>query len=136
MEEIRLLGKRGDEARAAVADREAELERHAEEMAEREHVWEERLERSEKALKVAQKQADDFKTTLQQITASAADGSLEVSPAASLASSQRASGKSYTQFYTDYVLREQQLQEKDKEIERLSALVEEINQDIQEHVSA
>lgn len=133
MEDIRLLGKRGDEARQAVADREAELERHAEEMTERENMWEERLAREENARKVAEKRADDLKVTLQQLTA-AEDGSLDISPAAALASNQRLAGKSYTQFYADYVKLEYELSEKDKEVQRLTTLVEEISQDINEQV--
>jgi nucleoprotein TPR len=134
MEEIRLLERRSDEARAAVADREAELERHSEDMAERERMWEERVEREEKGRKIAEKRADDLKVTLQQLTSSAGDGSIDVSRAASLASSQRASGKSYTQFYTDFIKSEQDLQEKEQEVQRLTALVEEISQDIVEQV--
>jgi len=135
MEEIRLLEKRGDEARAAVADREAELERHAEEMTERENELKEAVEREQKARKLAEKRADDLKITLQQLTGTAEDGSVEFSRAASLASSQRASGKSYTQFFNDYVNAQQALQEKEEEVLRLNALVEEISEDIKEHVS-
>jgi nucleoprotein TPR len=136
MEQIRLLDKRSDELSTAVREREAELERRAEETGERERIWEERVENGEKARAAAEKRADDFKVMFQQLTASAGDGSLDISRAASIASSQRASGKSYTQFYTDYVISQQQLQEKEEKVQQLTQLVDEIYEDLAEQVGA
>lgn len=133
-EENRLLAKRGAEARVTVADREAELERMSETMSEQERIWDERRQRDEHARKVAEKRVDDYKVVIENLNIANGNTS-DVSPAAALASRQRESGKSYTQFYTDYAIMETKLREKAEQVEHLEGVLDEISRDMEERVS-
>ncbi|WOO78025.1 Nucleoprotein TPR [Vanrija pseudolonga] len=132
-EEIRLAQRHGDEARTEVADREAELERLSESLAEKEGLWEDRWKREERARKEAEKRVDDLKVVVERLAMAQGEGSgSDISPAATLATKLREEGKSYTQFYTDYTIQEGKLRASQDEVARLTSLLEQISQDIAE----
>ncbi len=134
MEENRVLEKRGDDARATVVEREAELERMSENYNEKERVWEDRWKKEERMRREAEKRSEDLKIVVERLALAGGEGA-EFSPAASLAFGMRQSGKTYTQFYTDYVIQEGKLREAENDVARLTELVDRINQDILEKVS-
>lgn len=133
-EENRILIKRSEDRDAAIADREAELEHQATTFSQKEAAWQEKLQRAEEARQVAEKRADDFKITVERLAVAGGDGRHDISPAATLAARQRESGKSYTQFFTDYTIMETKLREVEAENVRLTDLLTEISQDLAEKV--
>lgn len=130
MEENRLLKKHSDEARSAVAQREADLEALEADVADSEKRWSEKLQREERARREAEKRADDHKIVLQRL---ASDTS--ISPTANLLSQIGQDGKSFTQFYADHALLQEELSKKEQEISRLESALERILGDIKEKVS-
>ena len=133
MEENRVLEKRGDDARTSVVEREAELERMAESWDEKERMWEERCKKEERMRRDAERRAEDLKVVVERLAMAGGEGA-DISPAAALASGMRQTGKTYTQFYTDYTIQEGKLRAAENEVARLTQLVEEISQDIDEKV--
>jgi len=133
MEENRILEKRGDDARANVVEREAELERTAESQDEKQRLWEEKWKKEERMRREAEKRAEDLKVVVERLALAGGEDA-DISPAAALASGMRQTGKSYTQFYTDYTIQEGKLREAENEVARLTDLVEEISRDIDEKV--
>ncbi|WRT66753.1 uncharacterized protein IL334_003716 [Kwoniella shivajii] len=131
MEENRILEKRGEEARSTVAEREAELERMAESYGEKEKNWEEKWKKEERTRRVAEKRAEDLKVVVERLALAGGEGT-DISPAAALAGGMKASGKTYTQFYTDYTIQEGKLRAAENEVARLTGLLDEIGQDIAE----
>ncbi|KAL7420443.1 Protein mlp1 [Cryptotrichosporon argae] len=131
VEETRVLEKRADEARHTVEDRERELETLSERFVEKEKALEERLGREEKARREAEKRVDDLKVVVERLALVSGEGS-DISPAASIAGLQRATGKSYTQIYTDYTILEHRLREKEEEVEHFRRILEEIDNDIKD----
>ncbi|WVR06682.1 hypothetical protein IAU60_003714 [Kwoniella sp. DSM 27419] len=130
-EENRILEKRGEEARATIAEREAELERLSESYGEKEKSWEEKWKKEERSRKEADKRAQDLKVVVERLAVAGGEG-LDISPAAALASGMKQSGKSYTEFYTDYTIQEGKLRAAENEVARLTELLDEIGQDIAE----
>lgn len=130
MEENRLLKKHSDEARQAVAQREADLESVESDLAESEQRWTARLQREERARQEAEKRADDHKVVLQRL---ASDTS--ISPTANILSQIGQDGKTFTQFYADHALLQEELGKKEQEISRLESTLEHILADIKEKVS-
>ena len=135
MEENRLLEKRGDDARAVIADRESELERLSQQTDDQEREWSERCKKEERLRREAEKRASDLKVVVERLALAGGEGT-DVSPTALLANEIRQSGKSYTQFFTDYTIQEQKLREKEDEVARLEAVLTEVTQEIAERVSA
>ena len=133
MEENRVLEKRGDDARTSVVEREAELERMAESWDEKERMWEERCKKEERMRRDAERRAEDLKVVVERLAMAGGEGA-DISPAAALASGMRQTGKTYTQFYTDYTIQEGKLRAAETGVPRLTQLVEEISQDIDEKV--
>ena len=131
LDENRVLEKRGDEARATVAEREAELERLVDAQAELEKTWEARWKKEERLRKEAEKRSQDLKLVVERLSLAQGE-TTDLSPAAALATSQREGGKSYTQFYMDYTIQEAKLQTAENEVLRLTQLLEEISADIAE----
>lgn len=127
------MEKRADEARSTIADREAELERLIDAQAEKERSWEDKWRKEERLRKEAEKRSEDFKVVVERL-ALAQGGGVELSPAAALAADQRANGKSYVQFMTDYSLQEHKLRTAENEVVRLTELLDEISADISEKV--
>lgn len=68
-----------------------------------------------------------------KIALASGEGS-DLSPAAALAGEMRGSGKSYTQFFTEFTVQEGKLRSAENEIERLTELLDEIGNDIAEKV--
>ncbi|WWC63005.1 uncharacterized protein I303_105603 [Kwoniella dejecticola CBS 10117] len=131
MEENRILEKRGEEARSTVNEREAELERMAEACGEKEKSWEEKWKKEERSRRESEKRAEDLKIVVERLALAGGEGS-DISPAAALAGGMKASGKTYTQFYTDYTIQEGKLRAAENEVARLTGLLDEIGQDIAE----
>ncbi|WVF69077.1 hypothetical protein IAT40_003851 [Kwoniella sp. CBS 6097] len=130
-EENRILEKRGEEARATIAEREAELERLAEAYGEKEKSWEEKWKKEERTRREAEKRAEDLRVVVERLAMAGGEGN-DISPAAALATGVRQSGKTYTQFYTDYTIQEGKLRAAENEVARLTELLDEIGQDIAE----
>jgi nucleoprotein TPR len=133
LSENQLLEKRGDEARAVVLEREAELERMVNVWEDKEKVWEDRWKRAERGRKEAEKRSEDLKVVVERLALAGGEGG-DLSPAAALAGGMKASGKTYTQFYTDYTIQEGKLRAAENEVVRLTLLLDEISQDINEKV--
>jgi nucleoprotein TPR len=131
--ENQLLEKRSDEARSVVLEREAELERMANAFEEKEKVWEDRWKKEERIRKEAEKRSEDLKVVVERLALANGEGG-DLSPAAALAGGLKAGGKSYTQFYTDYTIQEGKLRAAENEVVRLTLLLDEISQDINEKV--
>lgn len=129
MEENRLLKKHSDEARAAVAQREADLESLEADLADTEQRWSDRLLREERARQEAEKRADDHKIVLQRLVSDTT-----ISPTAELLSQIGQDGKSFTQFYAEHALLQEELGKKEQEISRLESALERILGDIKEKV--
>ena len=132
-DEYRIVEKRGEEARATVAEREAELERMVDAQSEKERSMEERWKKEERLRRDAEKRSEDLKVVVERLSMAHGDGS-ELSPAAALAHDQRQNGKSYTQFYMDYTIQESKLRAAENEVTRLTQLLDEISADISEKV--
>nr|XP_031858524.1 uncharacterized protein CI109_006047 [Kwoniella shandongensis]KAA5525596.1 hypothetical protein CI109_006047 [Kwoniella shandongensis] len=130
-EENRILEKRGDDARATILEREAELERVVGAYEEKEKTWEEKWKKEERTRREAEKRAEDLKIVVERLALAGGEGT-DVSPAAALASGLKQSGKTYTQFYTDYTIQEGKLRAAENEVARLTGLLDEISQDISE----
>lgn len=133
MEENTILEKRGDEARASVADREAELERMAESYDKKEEESEVRWKKEERMRREAERRAEDLKLVVERL-AMAGGGGTDFSPAATIAEGMKQRGKSYTQFYTEYVIQEKKLREAENDVARLTQIVDDISQDVVEKV--
>ena len=133
-EEIRLLEKRADDSRAAVSDREAELERLVGAQSEKEKLWEEKWKKEERAKREAEKRSDDLKIVVERLATANGEG-VTISAAASVASGMKQSGKTYTEFYRDYVIQEGKLRASEIEVDNLQQLLDEITQDIEERVN-
>ncbi|ORY31757.1 hypothetical protein BCR39DRAFT_525256 [Naematelia encephala] len=131
VEENRVLEKRGDDARAVISEREAELERLTDLQGEKEKVWEDKWKKEERARREAEKRAEDLKIVVERLAMAGGEGN-DLSPAAALAGEMRQTGKSYTQFYTDYTIQEGKLRTAENEVARLTSLLDEISQDISE----
>lgn len=133
MEENRVLEKRAEDSRVTISDREAELERlvgaHEDEKAE----WQDRWKAEERRRKEAEKRSEDLSVVVERLALAAGEGT-DVSPALALATEMRQSGKSYTQFYTDYTRLEAELRTAQNEVGRLTQLLDEVSQDIAEKV--
>ena len=134
LEDNRVLEKRGDDARASVAEREAELERMADSYDEKPRMWEDRWKKEERIRREAEKRSEDLKVVVERLAMAGGAGT-DLSPAAALASGMRQNGKTYTQFYTDYTIQEGKLRAAENEVSRLTQLLDEISQDISEKVS-
>lgn len=130
-EENRVLEKRGDDARATITDREAELERMVQSYDEKERVWEERWKKEERMRRESEKRAEELKIVVERLALAGGNGT-DISPAAALASGMKQSGKTYTQFYTDYTIQEGRLRTAENEVARLTHMMDEIGQDIEE----
>lgn len=130
-----LLEKYSNEARDTVQDREAELEQMSESFAEKERAAEEQISRLEADLAQAKKRADDFKFALDRL-ATANDASLDISPTATIAAKQAASGKSIVQLWTENVRFEDELNEANLKNEQLQRMVRQIQEEIMEKVGA
>ncbi|KAK8864149.1 hypothetical protein IAR55_001395 [Kwoniella newhampshirensis] len=130
-EENRILEKRGDDARATTLEREAELERVVNAYEDKEKGWEEKWKKEERTRRDAEKRAEDLKTVVERLALAGGEGT-NISSAATLASDLKQSGKSYTQFYTDYTIQEGKLRAAENEVARLTGLLDEISQDISE----
>ncbi|EIW67749.1 hypothetical protein TREMEDRAFT_64341 [Tremella mesenterica DSM 1558] len=131
VDENRVLEKRGDDARAVIMDREAELERLTMIHSENEKSWSEKWKKEERFRKEAEKRVEDLKLVVERLALAGGDGS-GVSPAAALASEIRQSGKSYTQFFTDYQVQETKLRQAEEEVRRLENLLDQITDEIAE----
>lgn len=135
MEENRVLEKRAEDSRVTISDREAELERlvgaHEDEKAE----WQDRWKAEERRRKEAEKRSEDLSVVVERLALAAGEGT-DVSPALALATEMRQSGKSYTQFYTDYTRLEAELRTAQNEVGRLTQLLDEVSQDIAEKVGS
>ena len=128
-----MLEKRAEEARATISEREVELERLADSQAVKEKAWEEKWKKEERMRREAEKRSEEFKDVVQRLTM-AQGGDMDFSSAAAVASDQKASGKSYTQFYLDYTIQESKLRAAEDEVGRLTGLLDEISADIREKV--
>jgi len=133
LEENRILEKRGDDARATILDREAELERLADSREQDVKQWEEKWKKEERLRRESEKRAEDLKIVVERLALAGGEGS-DISPAAALASGMRQGGKTYTQFYTDYTIMEGKLRASENQVSRLTDLLDEISQDIAEKV--
>lgn len=133
MDENRILEKRGDDARQAILDREAELERITDLYADKERQWEDKWKKEERTRREAEKRAEDLKIVVDRLAMASGEGS-DISPAAALANGARAGGKSYTQFYTEYTLLESKLRASENEVSRLTQILDEISADLAEKV--
>jgi nucleoprotein TPR len=134
VEEVALLERRGDDARAAVDDREAELERVSAVQVEKERSWEEKWKKEERGRREAEKRAEDLKIVVERLAMAGGEGGMDFSPAASIAGQMKQQGKTYTQFYTDYTIQEAKLRAAENEVGRLQNLLDEISQDISDKV--
>jgi nucleoprotein TPR len=134
MEENRVLDKRAEDARNTIIEREAELERlvgsHEMEKAE----WQEKWKAEERRRKEAEKRAEDLRLVVERLALAAGEGT-DISPAMAVATEMRQSGKTYTQFYTDYTRLEAEFRAAQNEVVRLTQLLDEVSQDIAEKVS-
>ncbi|ORX37030.1 hypothetical protein BD324DRAFT_650644 [Kockovaella imperatae] len=131
MEENRILKKRAEEARSTITEREAELERVADSAGEKTRVWEEKWKKEERLRREAEKRAEDLQIVVERLAMAGGEGS-DLSPAAALATGMKQSGKTYTQFYTDYTIQEGKLRAAENEVSRLTQLLDEISADISE----
>lgn len=82
-----------------------------------------------------EKREGELKQVVDKITLANGEGT-DLSPAMALAGEMRVSGKSYTQFFTDYTVQEGRLREAENEIQRLTDLLDEIGNDIAEKVGS
>lgn len=134
MDENRVSEKRGEDARQAILERESELERITDAFAEKERHWEEKWKKEERTRKEVEKRAEDLKIVVDRLAMASGEGS-GLSPAAALANGAKASGKTYTQFYTDFTLMEAKLRASENEVSRLTQILDEISADLAEKVS-
>lgn len=134
MDENRILEKRGDDARQAILDREAELERITDSYAEKERQWEDKWKKEERVRREAEKRAEDLKVVVDRLAMASGEGN-GISPAAALANGARTGGKTYTQFYMDYTLLDGKLRASENEVSRLTQILDEISADLAEKVS-
>ncbi|WVN85682.1 uncharacterized protein L203_100831 [Cryptococcus depauperatus CBS 7841] len=132
MEEAnRILEKRSDEARQTIADREAELERMAEQLEDREKYWEARFRKEERLKEESERRAQELKVVADRLDMAEGHGGF-VSASAAVAGEVRKNGKSYTQLYADYTIQESRLRTTENEVERLTDLLDEISQELNE----
>ncbi|ADV25676.1 nucleoprotein TPR [Cryptococcus gattii E566] len=132
MEEAnRLLERRLDEARSTVLEREAELENMASAHEEREKNWEAKMKKEERMRKEVEKKMGDLKKIADRLDMVEGRGGY-VSASAAVAGEMRMNGKSYTQLYTDFTIQESRLQAAEGEVERLTNLLDEISQELNE----
>lgn len=134
MEEAnRLLERRLDEARSTVLEREAELENMASAHEEREKNWEAKVKKEEKMRKEVEKKMGELKKIADRLDMVEGRGGY-ISASAGVAGEMRKDGKSYTQLYTDFTIQESRLQAAEGEVERLTNLLDEISQELNEKV--
>ncbi|KAE8542037.1 hypothetical protein D1P53_001516 [Cryptococcus gattii VGV] len=132
MEEAnRLLEHRLDEARSTVLEREAELENMASAHEEREKNWEAKVKKEERMRKEVEKKMGELKKIADRLDMVEGRGGY-VSASAAVAGEMRKDGKSYTQLYTDFTIQESRLQAAEGEVERLTNLLDEISQELNE----
>ncbi|OXG43671.1 nucleoprotein TPR [Cryptococcus neoformans] len=132
MEEAnRLLERRLDEARSTVLEREAELENMASAHEEREKNWEAKVKKEEKMRKEVEKKMGELKNIADRLDMAEGRGGY-VSASAAVVGEMRKDGKSYTQLYTDFTIQESRLQAAEGEVERLTNLLDEISQELNE----
>ncbi|KIR70583.1 nucleoprotein TPR [Cryptococcus deuterogattii CA1014] len=132
MEEAnRLLERRLDEARSTVLEREAELENMASAHEEREKNWEAKVKKEEKMRKEVEKKMGELKKIADRLDMVEGRGGY-ISASAAVAGEMRKDGKSYTQLYTDFTIQESRLQAAEGEVERLTNLLDEISQELNE----
>lgn len=132
MEEAnRLLERRLDEARSTVLEREAELENMASAHEEREKTWEAKVKKEERMRKEVEKKMGELKKIADRLDMVEGRGGY-VSASAAVAGEMRMDGKSYTQLYTDFTIQESRLQAAEGEVERLTNLLDEISQELNE----
>lgn len=133
-DENRVLERRAEEARSTIAEREAELERLVSTHDIQTKDWETKWKSEERRRREAEKRAEELRAVVDRIALASGEGT-DLSPAAALAGEMRGSGKSYTQFFTEYTVQEGRLKSAENEIERLTELLDEIGNDIAEKVS-
>ncbi|KAL0240713.1 hypothetical protein I308_106513 [Cryptococcus tetragattii IND107] len=132
MEEAnRLLERRLDEARSTVLEREAELENMASAHEEREKNWEAKVKKEERMRKEVERKMGELKKIADRLDMVEGRGGY-VSASAAVAGEMRKDGKSYTQLYTDFTIQESRLQAAEGEVERLTNLLDEISQELNE----
>ncbi len=105
-----------------------------EHQSEKEKTWEERWKKEERNRKEAEKRSEDLKIVVERLAMANGEGA-SISAAASVASGMKQSGKTYTEFYRDYVIQEGKLRASEIEVNNLQQLLDEITQDIEERVS-